>query len=137
MRFIIKDKSNINFSTIGTVDLRDGVMPSDIIRLAQSGFLHMQCEMSDAEKKLIDDGLKAEEERIHADAIETAKVYAKEIKLPVGEFDLVDLNGKQLKALCEERGLATNGNKFDLIDRLESAGYVPVVQAEKPKKAKK
>ena len=135
MRVLLKDRTNGAFSPLGSATLSEGVMPSDLLRLAQEGFLHIQVEPSKEDLAGIEAGIKADEARVEAAAKAAAKQHAEETKLPEGKLVLEDLTGKQLKALCEQRGLPTQGNKFDLIDRLEKTPAED--EEDRPKKAKK
>ena len=65
------------------------------------------------------------------DCAAQTEIDAEASKLPE-RYELTDLSGKQLKALCKKHGLEATGNKFDLIDRLEKSGL-----DDKPKKTKK
>lgn len=137
MRCLLKDRTDGQFNVIGRVTLNDGIMPSDLLRLAQNGFLLIQAEQSKEDIAGIEDGIKADEKRVMDAAAAAAKQHAEETKLPEGELAIEDLTGKQLKALCAKHGLPTQGNRFDLIDRLEKAPTLIPAEDTKPKKHKK
>lgn len=128
MKFTLRDNQRIGSPPIGTLVLDEGYGPVEIANLVRSGWL--ACE-TEADAKAIAEA-RAEQAKNEAslDAIQ-AEIDAKASVLPE-TYTLEELTGKQLKALCEKRGLETHGNKFDLIDRLEKN---PV--AEKPKRVKK
>ena len=130
MKFILKDLQRIGAPPIGFIELEDGYGPVELANLLRSGWLHFQAEMSEADRKAI-----AEEQSKNESGLAKiqAEIDAEASKLPERDYTLEELNPKQLKALCAKRGLPTNGNKFDLIDRLQSA---PVEAKPKAKKKK-
>lgn len=131
MKFILKDLQRIGAPPIGSIDLEDGYGPVELANLLRSGWLHFATEMSEADRKAI-----AEEQSKNESGLAKiqAEIDAEASKLPDKDYALEDLNPKQLKALCAKRGLATNGNKFDLIDRLQNAPEAPA-KARKKKTA--
>lgn len=130
MKYLIRDRSKSDCPILGSADLSPSATPSDLLALANQGHLWFQPERSK------EDAEKMEQERLKNEAAiaqvqdDIDRVAS---KLPDGDYQLIELSGKQLKALCAKRGLATNGNKFDLIDRLQSA---PVEAKPKAKKKK-
>jgi len=133
MKFVLKDLQRIGAPPIGTIELSDGYGPVEIANLLRSGWLHFQTEMSAADRKVIE----AEQAKNEAEAAAIQnQIDAEASVLPEGNYALLDLTAKQLKALCAKRGLVTNGNRFDLIDRLEKEAPVEA-DAPKPKKTKK
>lgn len=130
MKFILKDVHRIGAPPIGSMDLIDEYGPVELANLLRSGWLHFEIEMPELDRKAI-----AEEQSKNESGLAKiqAEIDAEASKLPDRDYTLEELNPKQLKALCAKRGLATNGNKFDLIDRLQSA---PVEAKPKPKKKK-
>ena len=127
MKFTLRDNQRIGSPPIGTLELSDGYGPVEIANLVRSGWLAFQTILSDADLKI-----QAEEQSKNESGIAKiqAEIDAEASKLPERDYQLEELNPKQLKALCAKRGLATNGNKFDLIDRLENA---PAVRPKKKK----
>lgn len=130
MKFILKDVHRIGAPAIGSVDLIDEYGPVELANLLRSGWLHFETEMSEADRKAI--AAEQAKNESSLDAIQ-AEIDAEASKLPDRDYTYEELTPKQLKALCAKRGLATNGNKFDLIDRLQSA---PVEAKPKAKKKK-
>ena len=130
MKFILKDLQRIGSPPIGTIELEAGYGPVELANLLRSGWLNFEAEMSEIDRKAIAAEQAKNESRL--DAIQ-AEIDAEASKLPDRDYTLEELSPKQLKALCAKRGLATNGNKFDLIDRLQSA---PVEAKPKAKKKK-
>lgn len=128
MKFTLKDAQRIGSPPIGTLVLEDGYGPVEIAVLLRSGWLAFETE---ADAKAIAEA-RAEQAKNEAslDAAQ-AEIDAKASALPE-KYNLDELSGKQLKALCIARGLEATGNKFDLIDRLEKNPAV-----EKPKRTKK
>lgn len=131
MKFILKDLQRIGAPPIGSIDLEDGYGPVELANLLRSGWLYFATEMSEADRKAI-----AEEQSKNESGLAKiqAEIDAEASKLPDKDYLLEDLNPKQLKALCAKRGLATNGNKFDLIDRLQNTPEAPA-KARKKKTA--
>lgn len=132
MKFTLRDNQRIGSPPIGTLELSDGYGPVEIANLVRSGWLAFQTILSDADLKIQADEQLKNESRL---AKIQAEIDAEASKIPTDKYELADLTGKQLKALCEQRGLPTQGNKFDLIDRLENAPAVE--EDDKPKKPKK
>jgi hypothetical protein len=118
MKFTLRDNQRIGSPPIGTLELSDGYGPVEIANLVRSGWLAFQTVLSDADLKI-----QAEEQSKNESGLAKiqAEIDAEASKLPERDYTLEELNPKQLKALCAKRGLATNGNKFDLIDRLQNA----------------
>jgi len=129
MKFVIKDLQRIGAPPIGSMELEDGYGPVELANLLRSGWLHFNTEMSENDRKAIEEEQSKNESGL---AKIQSEIDAEASKLPERDYTLDELTGKQLKALCESMGLATNGNKFDLIDRLEN--HKP---EDKPKKVKK
>lgn len=127
MKFTLRDNQRIGSPPIGTLELSDGYGPVEIANLLRSGWLAFQAVLSDSDLKIQAEEQLKNESRL---AKVQAEIDAEASKLPERDYTLDELNPKQLKALCAKRGLATNGNKFDLIDRLQNAPAV------KPKKKK-
>jgi hypothetical protein len=130
MKFILKDLQRIGAPPIGTIELEAGYGPVELANLLRSGWLNFEAEMSEIDRKAI--AAEQAKNESSLDAIQ-AEIDAEASKLPDRDYTLEELSPKQLKALCAKRGLATNGNKFDLIDRLQSA---PVEAKPKAKKKK-
>lgn len=125
MRYILRDRSKSSYPILGIAELNPGVMPSDALALANVGFLWFQPEISQDELRVIQ-----EEQAKNEAALENPEAALEEVqkrideeasRLPEGDYDIYELTGKQLKALCLKRGLDATGNKFDLIARLEEA----------------
>lgn len=129
MKFVIKDLQRIGAPPIGSMELEDGYGPVELANLLRSGWLHFNTEISEQDRKAIEEEQSKNESGL---AKIQSEIDAEASKLPERNYTLDELTGKQLKALCESKGLATNGNKFDLIDRLEN--HKP---EDKPKKVKK
>lgn len=118
MKFILKDLQRIGAPPIGSIELVDGYGPVELANLLRSGWLHFHTEISPEEMMAI----AAEQAKNESSlAAIQAEIDAEASKLPERDYTLEELTPHQLKALCEKRGLATNGNKFDLIDRLQNA----------------
>ena len=117
--YLIRDRSTSGLTIMGTATLKPEYGPTDILRLANSGQLFLQAELSNEESAAI----KREQEKNEQAQEEIQKKADEEAeRLPDKSYELADLTGKQLKAICKKRGLETTGNKFDLIDRIEKAG---------------
>lgn len=127
MKFTLRDNQRIGSPPIGTLELSDGYGPVEIANLLRSGWLAFQAVLSDSDLKIQAEEQLKNESRL---AKVQAEIDAEASKLPERDYTLDELNPKQLKAICAKRGLATNGNKFDLIDRLQNA---PAVKLKKKK----
>lgn len=118
MKFTLRDNQRIGSPPIGALELEPGYGPVELANLLRSGWLAFQAEPSDADLKV-----RAEEQAKNESSLDKiqAEIDVEASKLPDRDYTLEELNPKQLKALCAKRGLPTNGNKFDLIDRLQNA----------------
>jgi hypothetical protein len=130
MKFILKDLQRMGSPVIGHIEITAEYGPVEIANLLRSGWLHFETEMSEADLKAI--AAEQAKNESSLDAIQK-QIDAEATKLPERDYSLEELSARQLKGLCEQRGLATNGNKFDLIDRLQNA---PVEVKPAKKKAK-
>lgn len=128
MKYNIYDNSTLEAKAIGTIDLDDSVGALELVALARGGNLNLVLQKSKEHEKAIAEEQAKNESSL--DKIQT-EIDAEASKLPE-RYELTDLSGKQLKALCKKHGLEATGNKFDLIDRLEKSDL-----DDKPKKPKK
>lgn len=118
MKFTLRDNQRIGSPPIGTLELFDGYGPVEIANLVRSGWLAFQTILSDADLKIQAEEQLKNESRL---AKIQAEIDAEASKIPTDKYELADLTGKQLKALCKKHGLEATGNKFDMIDRIEKS----------------
>lgn len=118
MKYNIYDNSTLEAKAIGTIDLDDSVGALELVALARGGNLNLVLQKSKEQEKAI-----AEEQEKNEKSLDKiqAEIDAEASEIPDKKYELTDLTGKQLKALCEKHGLETSGNKFDLIDRIEKS----------------
>ena len=142
MKYLIRDRSKSSCPILGTAELKPEATPSDLLMLANTGHLWLQPERTKEDLDSLEEERLKNEAAIADPEKHIAQVQAEidrvASKLPDGEYGLIELTGRQLKALCESYGFPTTGNKFDLMDRIEKAiAEGKTVQPTVKKKTKK
>lgn len=119
MKYNVRDRSKPGMPILGTVELKNGAMPSDVLRLAQAGHLYLQPQPTESEKKQLEahEAEKAERAKARQAAIDKEREEAE--ALPDGEINLNALKPRQLKAICKKHGLKTYGARETIVERLK------------------